>query len=75
MNVLAIIEKGTDGFYSIYSDTMLLNHGLGGYGSSEEEAKADFMQSIEEAKEMIIKEGETLPNDAGSIQVEFKYDF
>ena len=35
MNVLAIIEKGTDGFYSIYSDTMLLNHGLGGYGSSE----------------------------------------
>ena len=74
MNVLAIIEKGTDGFYSIYSDTTLLNHGLGGYGSSEEEAKADFMQSIEEAKDMIAEAGEPIPNDAESIQVEFKYD-
>ena len=75
MNILAIIEKGTDGFYSIYSDGMLLNHGFGGFGSSVEEAKADFMESINEAQEMIIKEGETLPNDAGSIKVEFKYDF
>ena len=74
MNILAIIEKGTDGFYSIYSDGMLLNHGFGGFGSSVEEAKADFMASINEAKEMIAEDGETLPNDAESIRVVFKYD-
>ena len=74
MKVLAIVEKGTDGLYSIYSDDMLLNHGLGGYGSSVEEAKADFMESIKEAKEMIIEDGETLPEGVESINVTFKYD-
>lgn len=74
MNILAIIEKGTDGLYSIYSDDMLLNHGFGGYGSSVEEAKADFMESITEAKEMIAEEGKALPVGAESIDVTFKYD-
>ena len=67
MKILAIIEKGTDGLYSIYSDDMLLNHGLGGYGSSVEEAKADF-------KEMIAEEGNVLPDEVGHIDVTFKYD-
>ena len=75
MDILAVIEKGADGFYSIYSDRMLLNHGFGGFGSSVEEAKADFMKSINEAKKMIVEVGGTVPNDAESIQVEFKYDF
>lgn len=74
MKILAIIEKGTDGLYSIYSDDMLLNHGLGGYGSSVEEAKADFMESIKEAKEMITDEGNVLPDEVGHIDVTFKYD-
>ena len=74
MKILAIIEKGTDGLYSIYSDDMLLNHGLGGYGSSVEEAKADFMESIKEAKGMITEESITLPNEMEYIDVTFKYD-
>lgn len=74
MDILAIIEKGTDGLYSIYSDAMLLNHGLGGYGSSVEESKADFFESIKEAKEMIIEDGGTLPDEVESINVTFKYD-
>ena len=74
MKILAIIEKGADGLYSIYSDDMLLNHGLGGYGSSVEEAKADFFESIKEAKEMIIEEGKVLPDGADAIDVVFKYD-
>ena len=53
---------------------MLLNHGLGGYGSSVEEAKADFFESIKEAKEMIIEEGKVLPDGADAIDVVFKYD-
>ena len=74
MKILAIIEKGTDGLYSIYSDDMLLNHGLGGYGSSVEEAKADFMESIKEAKAMITEESIPLPNEMEYIDVTFKYD-
>ena len=74
MKILAIIEKGADGLYSIYSDDMLLNHGLGGYGSSVEEAKADFFESIKEAKEMIIEEGKVLPDGSDAIDVVFKYD-
>lgn len=74
MEILAIVEKGTDGLYSIYSDAMLLNHGLGGYGNSVEEAKADFFESIKEAKEMIAEEGGNIPNEANSIDVTFKYD-
>lgn len=74
MKIFAIIEKGTDGLYSIYSDDMLLNHGLGGYGSSVEEAKSDFMESIKEAKEMIAEEGNPLPNEVEHMDVTFKYD-
>ena len=74
MKILAIIEKGTDGLYSIYSDDMLLNHGLGGYGSSVEEATADFMESIKEAKGMITEESIPLPNEMEYIDVTFKYD-
>lgn len=72
MNILAIIEKGEDGLYSIYSDEMLLNHGLGGCGKTVEEAKNDFMVSVNEAKEMILEEKKTLPYE--DISVVFKYD-
>lgn len=50
MKILAIIEKGADGLYSIYSDDMLLNHGLGGYGSSVEEAKADSLKVLKKQR-------------------------
>ena len=75
MKIHAIIERGTDGLYSIYLEEMLLNYGLGGFGSSIEEAKADFFVSIEEAKEMIIEEGKKLPDGADNIDVVFKCDF
>lgn len=74
MKVFAVIEKGADGLYSIYSEDMLLNHGLGGCGKSVEEAKADFLKSIDEAKAMIAEDGKALPEDAAHIDVAFKYD-
>lgn len=72
MDIFAIIEKGEDGLYSIYSDEMLLNHGLGGCGKTVEEAKNDFMASVNEAKQMILEEKKTLPYE--DIGVMFKYD-
>jgi hypothetical protein len=74
MTVTAIVEKGSDGFYSIYSDQEINNHSFGGYGESVEAAKADFMLSINEAKEMIMRETGTTPNEYADLQVTFKFD-
>ncbi len=67
MNILAIVEKGNDGLYSVYSEQEINGHGFGGYGESVEEAKADFMQSIEEAKAM---DGVEITD----LQVTFKFE-
>ena len=74
MKVTAIVEKGTDGLYSIYSEQEIYNHSFGGYGESVEAAKADFMLSIDEAKEMIKEETGTMPNEFTHLQVTFKFD-
>jgi len=74
MKIIAIVEKGSDGLYSIYSEQEIANHCFGGYGESVEIAKADFLQSIEEVKEMVLKETGIIPNDFNELKIEFKYD-
>lgn len=74
MKVTAIVEKGSDGLYSIYSDQEIGNHSFGGFGESLDAAKADFMQSIEKAKEMIKAETGTIPDEFTDVQVSFKFD-
>lgn len=49
MKITAIIEQGDDGMYSVYSEQTIGSHGLGGFGETIDEAKADFMLSIDEA--------------------------
>lgn len=74
MKVLAIVEKGKDGLYSVYTDAEIEDHGFGGFGESVEEAKKDFLLSINEAKDMILKEKGTVPKKFNDLKVEFKYD-
>lgn len=74
MKVLAIIEKGEDGLYSVYTDAEIEDHGFGGFGESVEDAKRDFLLSIDEAKEMIQQEKGFTPEAFAGIKVEFKYD-
>lgn len=74
MKINAIIEKGNDGYYSIYTESEIETHGIGGFGESVEVAKKDFMESIEEAKEMVKKEQGSLPLKYELIQIDFKYD-
>ena len=66
--------KGNDGFYSIYSEKEINHHSFGGYGESVEAAKANFILSIDEAKEMIKKEMGMLPDEFTDMQVTFKFD-
>ena len=74
MKVKAIIERNDNGYYQIYSEEDLGEHGLGGYGYSAKEAKEDFLKSIEEAKEMIMEESGELPAAYREVDVEFRYD-
>jgi hypothetical protein len=74
MKVTAIVEKGSDGLYSVYSMQEINNHSFGGYGKSVEAAKADFMLSIDEAKNMIKEETGTISGEFADLQVTFKFD-
>ena len=68
--VLAIIEKGTDGMYSVRSEQHFGSNYFGGFGESVSIAKDDFMESIREASEDASSEGIEIPD----YRVEFRYD-
>lgn len=74
MKITATVERNDNNYYQISSRDELLNHGFGGFGYSVDEAKADFLESIEEVKAMIAEDGLTVPADAETIEVEFRYD-
>lgn len=74
MKILAIIEKGNDGLYSIRSEQTISNYCFGGFGENVEIAKRDFMESISEVKEMITAEKGITPKEFNNLNVEFKYD-
>jgi len=69
MTVTAIIEKGIDGLFSVYSDSSIDNHFFGGFGDNVAEAKEDFEESIHEAIE--ASQSGTKFED---ITIEYKYD-
>lgn len=72
MRIKAIVEKGSDGKYSIYSDQHIGNSYFGGYGESVSKAKEDFRVSIQEAIEEQKEEGIDIA--AESIVLEYRYD-
>ena len=74
MKILAIVVNGKDGLYSIYTEAEIAGHGFGGFGESVEIAKKDFMESIQEVKEMITTERGSAPEEFTDLKVEFKYD-
>ena len=71
MQVVAIIEKGFDGFYSIRSEQKVGRYFFGGYGDDVKSAKEDFMESVNESVKEAAKEGAEMPE---GIEVSFKYD-
>ena len=71
MKVTAIIEKGSDGMFSIRSEQKIGNHYFGGFGESVEIAKEDFLVSIQEVIEESKEEGIDTQED---IQVSYQFD-
>lgn len=71
MKVTAVIEKGDDKFFSIYTVEDVEGFGFGGYGETVAEAREDYMVCIEEMRQIAKEEGKDFPKD---IEVEFRYD-
>lgn len=65
--VTAIIERNSEGEYSIYTLEKLEKIGLHGYGATPEEAIKDFWEAYNEMKEL-------LNGEVPEIDVTFKYD-
>ncbi len=70
--VIAIIEKGEDGKYSIY--TPKLKNTIIGEGDTVEEAKADFSIGYQEMVDTYHADGKPLPKELQNIEFIYQYD-
>lgn len=73
MNIKAIVEKGEDGLFAVYSDDHIGNSFLGGFGDNVNEAKNDFVKSIREAIAENIADGCDAPK-FDEIKIEYSFD-
>ena len=69
--VLAIIEKGEDGGYSIYAKDL---NGVYGFGLNEKEAKEDFAEVLSEQIEF-MQQRTGNKSEFSAKDIEYKYDF
>lgn len=72
MKTVALIEKGKDGTFGIYTPD--INTTIIGSGETVAEAKDDFQNSIKEIFESYEEEGEELPDELKDIEFEYKFD-
>ena len=72
MKTIALIEKGSDGTYGIYTPD--IDHTIVGDGESVVDAKLDFELSVKEMIASYVDEGKELPEELKDIEFEFKYD-
>lgn len=70
----AIIEKGQNGFYSVYVKDDLPGIGLNGQGYSVDEAKKEMLTALEEIKEIYKEEGMPISETLANLTIEYKYD-
>lgn len=69
----AVIEKSTDGGFSVYSDEV---EGSFGYGLTEEEAKKDFIEILDEQAEFYKERTGKYPKwySKNGYEVDYHYD-
>ena len=72
MKTIALIEKGKDGTYGIYTPD--INSTIIGSGDTVAEAKADFENSVQEIFAAYRELGDELPKELKDIKFEYKYD-
>ena len=72
MTTTALIEKGKDGTFGIFTPD--INSTIIGEGNTVAEAKADFENSIREIIQFYKEDGKELPEELKDIQFIYKYD-
>lgn len=70
---IIVIEKGQDGGYSVYPSDDIESVIIGD-GATVEEAKADFLNSFDEAVRFLKEDGLPVPEDMQDVEFEFRYD-
>ena len=71
--IKAVVERGSDGLYSVYSEDHFGNSYFGGFGDSVAKAKEDFLESIKESIKEQTSEGKKTPCFE-DVAVEYRYD-
>ncbi|MBQ7734816.1 MAG: pilus assembly protein HicB [Bacteroidales bacterium] len=72
MKKTALIEMGKDGKFTIF--TLDIESTIIGEGTSVEEARSDFENSLKEVIECYTENNEPLPDELQDIEFVFKYD-
>ena len=68
--IIATIEKGSDGLYSVYLSSRNFPFGVIGTGATVNDAIADWKSGLKEMKDYVESTGGSFP----AIQVEYRYD-
>lgn len=72
MKATALIEKGKDGSFTIFTPD--IKSTIIGEGETVLEAKADFENTVKEVLETYEETGEPIPEELQNITFEYKYD-
>jgi len=72
MKTIALIEKGKDGTFGIF--TPYLKSTIIGEGNTVAEAKADFLNSVNELMLYYKETSKQIPEELIDIEFEFKFD-
>lgn len=72
MKTTAVIERGKDGTFGVYTPD--LKSTIIGEGKTAAEAKADFENSVREIGQFYAETGEELPDELKNVEFEYRYD-
>ena len=72
MKTTALIEKGKDGTFGVYTPD--LQHTIIGEGKTVADAKSDFENSIKEVFASYTETGKKIPTELQGVEFEYKYD-
>jgi predicted RNase H-like HicB family nuclease len=72
MKTIALIERGTDGTFGIFTPD--IDHTIIGDGNTVEEAVADFENSVREMILSYTETGREVPDELKDIQFVYRYD-
>jgi predicted RNase H-like HicB family nuclease len=72
MKTIALIEKGKDGTFGIFTPD--LKHTIIGEGKTVADSKADFENSVKEVFASYNETGKQIPDELQGVEFEYKYD-